>query len=163
MVTQKDIGPVKKKAIDTIPKLIRRNYDQWADDTAMCMKKFGIWQKYTWRQYYETVKYLSLGLISLGLEKGDVVCIIGDNEPEWFWGEFATQAARGIATGAFVDSIPSEVKYTAEHSGAKFAIVNDQEQTDKFLEIKDQLPLLKKIIYWDPKGLKAKRGQQHRG
>jgi long-chain acyl-CoA synthetase len=118
------------------------------------MKKFGIWQRYNWNYYYETVKYFSLGLISLGLEQGDVVCIIGDNEPEWLWGEFATQAAGGIATGIFVDSIPSEVKYIAAHSGAKFAIVNDQEQTDKFLEIKEELPSLKKVIYWDPKGLK---------
>jgi long-chain acyl-CoA synthetase len=100
------------------------------------------------------VKYFSLGLVSLGLKRRDVVCIIGDNEPEWFWGEFAVQAAGGIVTGAFVDAIPSEVKYVAEHSGAVFAIVNDQEQTDKFLQIKEELPLLKKIIYWDPKGLK---------
>jgi len=118
------------------------------------MKKFGVWQKYSWYDYYENVKYFSLGLISLGLKRGDVACIIGDNEPEWFWGEFATQSAGGIATGIFVDSIPSEVEYIATHSGAKFAIVNDQEQTDKFLEIKGELPLLKKIIYWDPKGLK---------
>ena len=145
---------ITKKVYDTIPKLIRRNYDRWANETAMCMKKFGIWQRYSWRKYYETVNHLSLGLISLGLERGDVVCIIGDNEPEWFWSEFAVQAAGGIATGIYVDSIPSEVKYIASHSGAKFAIVNDQEQTDKFLEIKDELPALKKIIYWDPKGLK---------
>jgi long-chain acyl-CoA synthetase len=154
MATQKDIELARKKVVDTIPKLIRHNYDQWADETAMCMKKFGIWQKYSWRRYYEVIRQLSLGLISLGLERGDVVCIIGDNEPEWFWGEFALQAAGGIATGIFVDSIPSEVKYIASHSGAKFAIVNDQEQTDKFLEIKNDLPALKKIIYWDPKGLK---------
>jgi long-chain acyl-CoA synthetase len=139
---------------DTIPKLIKQNYEAWGTRTAMCMKKFGIWQRYGWTEYYQSVKHFSLGLISLGLERGDVVCIIGDNEPEWFWGEFATQAAGGIATGIFVDSIPSEVKYVAEHSGAKFAIVNDQEQSDKFLEIKSELPLLKKVIYWDPKGLK---------
>ena len=139
---------------DTIPKLIRRNYENWHSRPAMCRKNFGVWQRYSWVDYYEKVKYLSLGLISLGLEPGDVVCIIGDNEPEWFWGEFATQAAGGIVTGIFVDSIPSEVKYIAEHSDAKFAIVNDQEQTDKFLEIKDELPLLKKVIYWDPKGLR---------
>ena len=120
----------------------------------MSMKNFGIWQRYSWTEYYEKVKHFSLGLISLGLKPGDVVCIIGDNEPEWFWGEFATQAAGGIVTGIFVDSIPSEVKYIAEHSDAKFAIVNDQEQTDKFLEIKDELPSLKKVIYWDPKGLR---------
>ena len=139
---------------ETIPQIIKSNYEKLGQQTAMCMKKFGVWQRYSWKDYYETVKYFSLGLISLGLEQGDVVCIIGDNEPEWFWGEFAAQAAGGIATGVFVDSIPSEVKYIAEHSGAKFAIVNDQEQTDKFLEIKDELPLLRKVIYWDPKGLK---------
>jgi len=139
---------------DTIPKLIRRNYEKWGQGTAMCMKSFGVWRRYSWTECYEKVKYLSSGLISLGLKSGDVVCIIGDNEPEWFWGEFATQAAGGIVTGIFVDSIPSEVKYIAEHSDAKFAIVNDQEQTDKFLEIKDELSSLKKVIYWDPKGLR---------
>jgi len=139
---------------DTLPKLIKHNYQQWGNHAAMCMKSFGVWQTYSWKEYYERVKYFSLGLISLGLEPGDVVCIVGDNEPEWFWGEFAIQAAGGIATGIFVDSIPSEVKYIAEHADAKFAIVNDQEQTDKFLEIKDELPSLKKVIYWDPKGLK---------
>lgn len=140
--------------VDTIPKLIRRNNERWADRVAYTKKDFGIWQTYTWKEYYEKVKYFSLGLISLGLERGDRACIIGDNEPEWFWGEFATQAAGGITTGIFVDSIPSEVKYIAEHSDSKFAIVNDQEQADKFLEIQGELPLLKKVIYWDPKGLK---------
>ena len=139
---------------DTIPKLIKRNYERWGRRTAMCMKKFGIWQRYSWREYYHTVKHFSLGLINLGLKPGDTVCIIGDNEPEWFWAEFAAQAAGGIATGIFVDSIPSEVQYIASHSDAKFAVVNDQEQTDKFLEIKDELPSLKKIIYWDPKGMR---------
>ncbi len=119
----------------------------------MCVKRRGIWHKYNWQEYFEQIKYFSLGLISLGLKRGDVACIIGDNEPEWFWGEFAVQAAGGIATGAFVDSIPAELKYIASHSGASFAIVNDQEQTDKFLEISPELPALKKIIYWDPKGL----------
>jgi len=138
----------------TIPQLISANREKWGDRVAMCMKRFGIWQRYSWNEYYDTVKGFSLGLRALGLREGDVVCIIGDNEPEWFWGEFATQAAGGIVTGVFVDSIPSEVKHIAEHSGARFAIVNDQEQTDKFLEIRDELPALEKVIYWDPKGLK---------
>jgi len=120
----------------------------------MAMKRYGIWQRFTWREYYENVKFFSLGLISLGLKPGDVACIIGDNEPEWFWAEFGIQAAGGVTTGIFVDSIPSEVKYVASHSGASFAIANDQEQTDKFLEIKAELPNLKRIIYWDPKGLR---------
>ncbi len=139
---------------ETIPQIIADNASKWGGRTAMCMKRFGIWQKFTWQEYYDQIKHFSLGLISLGLQKGDVVCIIGDNEPEWFWGEFAVQSAGGIPTGIFVDCIPSEVKYIATHSDAKFAIVNDQEQTDKFLEIKNELPLLKKVVYWDPKGLR---------
>jgi long-chain acyl-CoA synthetase len=139
---------------ETIPQLIESNRRKWGRKTAMTMKYRGVWRRYNWVEYYENVKYFSLGLISLGFKPGDVVCIIGDNEPEWFWSEFAAQAAGGIATGVFVDAIPSEVKYIADHSGARFAVVNDQEQTDKFLEIKDELPALKKVIYWDPKGLK---------
>ncbi|MCX8126622.1 MAG: AMP-binding protein, partial [Dehalococcoidia bacterium] len=141
-------------ANDTLPKIVRSNAEKWGDRTAMAMKRYGIWQRFTWREYYENVKYFSLGLISLGFKPGEVACIIGDNEPEWFWAEFGIQAAGGIATGIFVDSIPSEVKYVASHSGASFAIANDQEQTDKFLGIKTELPNLKKIIYWDPKGLR---------
>jgi long-chain acyl-CoA synthetase len=118
------------------------------------MKRYGVWERFSWRQYYENVRHFSLGLVSLGMQPGEVVAIIGDNEPEWFWGEFAVQSAGGVATGIFVDSIPGEVKYIATHSGASFAIVNDQEQTDKFLEIRADLPNLKKIIYWDPKGLR---------
>ena len=139
---------------ETNPQIIKSNCARWGQQTAMTMKMYGIWHSYSWQDYYNNIKYFSLGMISLGLKRGDVACIIGDNEPQWFWGEFAVQAAGGIATGIFVDSIPSEVKYVAEHSDAKFAIVNDQEQTDKFLEIKGELPLLKKVIYWDPKGLR---------
>ncbi|HSW58548.1 MAG TPA: AMP-binding protein [Dehalococcoidales bacterium] len=140
--------------LETIPQIIRGNALKWSSRTAMCMKRFGVWERISWQQYYTTVKHFSLGLVSLGLEPDHVVAIIGDNEPEWFWGEFAVQAAGGIPTGIFVDSIPSEVKYIASHADVRFAIVNDQEQTDKFLEIKNELPLLKKIIYWDPKGLR---------
>jgi len=139
---------------ETLSQIIVSNARRWGNRTAMCMKRAGIWQRYSWQEYLTNVKYFSLGLISLGLQPGDVVCIIGDNEPEWFWGEFGVQAAGGIPTGIFVDSIASEVKYIASHSDARFAIVNDQEQTDKFLEIKGELPLLRKIIYWDPKGLR---------
>ena len=139
---------------DTIPGLIIANSHKRAKSPAMCMKRFGIWQRYDWQDYCEKVKNFSLGLVQMGLKRGDVVCIIGDNEPEWFWGEFSVQAAGAIATGTFVDSIPSELKYIMEHSGASIAIANDQEQVDKFLQIKDELPLLRKIVYWDPKGLK---------
>jgi len=139
---------------NTLPKLLIQNYHKSAEQVAMRKKDLGIWQEYTWKDSYDKVKYLALGLLGLGLETGDKVAIIGENEPEWFWGEFAVQAAGGIAAGIFPDSIPSEVKYIMEHSEAKFVLANDQEQVDKFLQIHGDLPNLKKVIYWDPKGLR---------
>jgi len=155
MTSQNDIDIARRKKLDTIPKLIRHNFDQWADEIAISIKKPGRRKKYTWRQYYETIENFSMGLISLGLERGDIVCIIGENEPECFWSEFAVQAAGGIPTGIFVDSTPPEVKYIAGRSGAKFAVVKDQKQIDKFLAIINDLPSLKKIVYWDTKGINA--------
>lgn len=140
---------------DTLPKLLRRNYLNYPDKRAMRVKDQGIWITYTWRDYYENVKYFCLGLMSLGFKRGDCVSIIGENKPEWFWAELATHAAGGVVSGIFVDCGPQEVKYFFEGADSNFAVVHDQEQVDKFLQlqIEDELPTLKKVIYWDPKGL----------
>lgn len=141
-------------AADTLPKLLRRNFKRYGDDQiAMRVKDMGIWKKYTWKDYYKNVEEFCLGLICLGLKRGDKVSILGENKPEWYWAELAVQAAGGIVVGIFTDCTPSEVKYYVEHPDSKFVVAHDQEQVDKLLSIKDELPLLKKIIYWDPKGL----------
>lgn len=119
----------------------------------MRRKEYGIWNEYTWEESYLAVKYLALALLSLGFGRGDVACIIGDNNPEWFWVEYAAQAAGGAASGIYVDCVPSEVKYICAHSEAKVIAARDQEQVDKVLEIKDELPNLKKVVYWDKKGM----------
>jgi len=139
---------------ETLPQALRENYRKYgAHVVAMRVKDRGVWQEYTWEDYYLKVKYFCLGLMSLGLEKGDKVSILGENKPEWFWAELAVQSSRGAAVGIFTDCLPEEVKYYAEHSDSTFAVAHDQEQVDKFLEIKNDLPKLKKVIYWDPKGL----------
>jgi len=137
-----------------LPKLLRQNYLKYGNKkVAMRVKEYGIWREYTWKEYYEKVKYLSLGLMSLGLERADKVAILGENKPQWYWAELATQAVGGVVVGIFTDCMPSEVKYFIEHSDAKFVIAHDQEQVDKLLQIKGELPLLKKVIYWAPKGV----------
>lgn len=139
---------------NTLPKLLKRNYEKYGDKrVAMRVKDRGIWQRYTWKDYYEKVKYFSLGLISLGFEPGDKISILGENKPEWFWAELAAQAAQGTVVGIYTDCLPTEVKYFVAHSDSKFVVAHDQEQVDKLLQIKDELPLLKRVIYWDPKGL----------
>jgi long-chain acyl-CoA synthetase len=94
-----------------------------------------------------------LGLLAFGFEPGDKVLIIGDNAPQWYYAELAAQANHGVCVGLFSDLLPLEIKYIAENSEARFAVVEGQEQVDKFLQIRDVLPLLKKIIYWSYKGL----------
>lgn len=119
----------------------------------MRQKDRGIWQTYTWKDFYENVKFFSLGLISMGLKRGDKVSILGENAPQWYWADLAVQAAGGIVVGIFTDCMPQEVKYYVSYSDSKFILAHDQEQVDKVLEIKDELPLVEKVIYWDLKGL----------
>jgi long-chain acyl-CoA synthetase len=139
---------------DTWPKILKYNYEKYGDNrVAMRYKRFGVWQRYTWQDYYLNVKYLALGLLSLGFGPGDKVLIVGDNAPQWYYAELAAQANHGVSVGVFSDSTPLEIKFFARNSAARFAVVQDQEQVDKFLEIKDELPLLEKVVYWNYKGL----------
>jgi long-chain acyl-CoA synthetase len=142
------------KDYDTFPKLLASHYEKWPENVAMRKKDFGVWKEYTWRDAYVNVRYLSLCFLHLGLQRGDKVAIIGENEPEWFWAEFAAQAAGGISVGIYTDMVPEQVEFMFSHSESVIAVANDQEQVDKFLEIRDKIPRLKKIIYWDPKGLR---------
>jgi long-chain acyl-CoA synthetase len=138
----------------TLPQYFVQTCRKYGDrKVAMRKKRFGIWQEYTWQDSFEKVKLFCLGLVSLGLKRGDKVIIIGDNDPEYFWAQLAIQAGGGVAVGIFTDSIPSEIQYIATHSDASFALAKDQEQCDKLLEIRDQVPAIKRVIYWDEKGL----------
>jgi long-chain acyl-CoA synthetase len=139
---------------DTAPKLLVQCYQKYGDKrVALRKKEFGIWQTYTWKDYYEHVKYFCLGLVSLGLEQKDKVAIIGDNEPEWYFADLGVQSAGGAAVGIYTDSAAPEVKYVVGHSDSKFVVAKDQEQVDKMLAIKDELPKVEKVIYWDARGL----------
>jgi long-chain acyl-CoA synthetase len=134
--------------------VLKENYEKYGSHVvAMRVKDRGIWQEYTWEDYYHKVKHFCLGLVSLGLQKGDKVSILGENKPEWFWAELAVQSVGGAAVGIFTDCLPEEVKYYVEHSDSTFVVVHDQEQVDKLLEIKNHITKIKKVIYWDPKGL----------
>ncbi len=140
---------------ETIAKLFRGTCEKYGDKKiALRYKNLGIWQPYTWKDWWEQSKYFALGLISLGFRPGDRITIIGDNEPEWYFAQFAAICAGGIPTGAYQDSLPAEIKYVIVQSGSTFVVVEDQEQVDKVLDIKAEIPNVKKVIYWDPKGLK---------
>ena len=138
--------------MDTFPKLLMHNAQKFGNRTALREKDLGIWRTYTWRDYLENVKYFSLGLISLGLEQGDKVAIIGDNSPEWVFAELATQSALAIPIGLYQDSLAEEIRDLLDYLDVRFVVAEDQEQVDKLLRIKDDVGI-ERIIYWDYKGM----------
>ncbi|HEY5764736.1 MAG TPA: AMP-binding protein [Candidatus Deferrimicrobiaceae bacterium] len=141
---------------DTFPKLLQRNAERFGDrKIAMREKEFGIWQEFTWKEYHDHVKYFSLGLVSLGLARGDKVAIIGDNRPEWVWAEVAAQAAGAVPLGLYQDSTIKEVGYVIDHSDSTFVVAEDQEQVDKILDMREHLPKVRYIIYSDPRGMRG--------
>ncbi len=138
---------------NTLLKLFARNRDLYSNRVALREKDLGIWQRTTWREYWEHVCRFTLGLHQLGFRKGDKLSILGDNCREWLYADLAAQASSGISVGIYPTDVASQVQYILENSGSRFIVAKDQEQVDKVLEIKDQVPLLRKIIVVDMKGL----------
>ena len=139
---------------NSLPSLLERNAGRFGHSrVALREKEYGIWQAVTWQQYFEHVRDFSLGLVSMGLKRGDALGIIGNNRPEWIYAELAAQAAGAVPFGIFQDSILSEVAFIIDHSEAAMLVAEDQEQVDKILDLRDKLPRIQKIIYTDPKGL----------
>ena len=139
----------------TIPKLFVAQCKKYGKNkVAMREKEFGIWIPFTWQDYYDNVKYLCLGMVSLGLKKGDKVAMIGDNRPEGLWAEMAAMCAGGIGVWLFQDCMMDEVKYIIDHSDTTFFVGETQEEADKALAIKDSCPKLKWILWDDPKGMR---------
>jgi long-chain acyl-CoA synthetase len=140
-------------AKDTLPKILTENYKAYPDEISMRKKDLGVWNTYTWDKVYENVKNMGLGLKTLGLEREEKVCVIGDNDPEWYWAEVATQSMGAACVGMYLDAMPSDVEYLATNSDSVFAFAKDQEQVDKFIEIQDKVPNIKKVVYWDDRGM----------
>jgi long-chain acyl-CoA synthetase len=134
--------------------LLKANYDRRPDTVWMRKKQYGIWQEYTWKQGYAAVKYLSLGLVSLGYKQGEMLAILGDNDPHWFWAELAAQSVNGIVTGIAAGCSSDEARYAIQDSGSRIVVAQDQEQVDKLLSIKSELSGVNRVIYWDHKGMK---------
>jgi long-chain acyl-CoA synthetase len=140
---------------ETFPRLVRDTARPRPQHVAMREKDYGIWQSYTWRDYYEQGRLIALGLASLGFRRGDKVAIIGDNRPQLYWAVLGTQALGGVPVPLYQDGIEKEIAFILDHAEARFAIVEDQEQVDKLLHVRARCPRLETIIYDDARGLRA--------
>jgi long-chain acyl-CoA synthetase len=139
----------------TLPKLLLEQARRHGDrKVALREKEFGIWQSFTWADYLRNVRELALGFVTLGVERGDKVAIVGDNRPEWVFAELAALAVGAVPLGIYQDSTAKEVGYVIDHSDAKILVAEDQEQVDKILELKAQIPKVRHVLYADPKGMR---------
>ncbi|MDG1170215.1 MAG: AMP-binding protein [Sulfitobacter sp.] len=138
----------------SVPALLHRNAVKFADAPAYREKEYGIWQSWTWSQTRDEVEALALGLLEMGINEGDFVAIIGRNRPYLYWAMMAAEMAGAVPVPLYQDANAEEMAYVMNHCGARFAIVGDQEQVDKILEVQDQLPEFQQMIYLDPRGLR---------
>ena len=116
-------------------------------------KEFGIWQTWTWGQARDEIRVLALGLEKLGLGRGATVAIVGDNRPHLYWAFTAAQSLGAIPVPIYQDSVADEMAYVLAHAEVSFAIVENQEQADKLISVKDKVPSLVKVVYNDQRGL----------
>jgi long-chain acyl-CoA synthetase len=140
--------------METSPSIFRDTVRKQGDRVAMRKKEYGLWHDLTWNEYFRLVTHVGSALLSLGLEKGDCVSIIGDNCPEWVIIDMAVQCAGGVAVGVYATNAWEQVHYVIENSESKFFFVENEEQLDKWLHFRDNVPHLKKVIVWDLEGLR---------
>ncbi len=138
----------------TFPHILIDNAKKFPPTKAAIREKdYGIWQSYSWQDYLDQVRDFALGLASLGFKREDKMAIIGDNRPQLYWGMAGCQCVGGVPVPLYQDAIHKELQYIVDHSECRFVLAEDQEQTDKFMHLKDEVPRLEYIIYDDPRGL----------
>ena len=143
----------KNVEINTIPKLFWDSVKSRGERVAMREKDLGIWQEISWSHYGEKAKLTGLALHALGLEKGNVVSIASEGNPEWLYTDMGTIGAGGISSGVYTTDSAAQVKYLVNDSATKFYFAENEEQLDKILEVRGECPTLKQIIVYDMEGL----------
>jgi len=151
----KDYGSID--GCDTVARLFLDRCRKFSARTAHREKDFGIWKSYSWADYYDHAQWIGLGLVKLGLEPGDVVSILSEDTKEWFYADMGIVCAGGVPNGVYTTDAASQLAYLVNDSSSKFLIVENDEQLDKFLEVRDRMPTLSKVIVIDRDGLRAFR------
>ena len=130
---------------DTLPKLFLKNSAAWGEKIAMREKDFGIWQCYSWNDYRTHAANIAYGLLSLGLQRHDVISILSEDCKEWLFADVGGLLAGGVVNGIYPTYQSNQVEYTLLDSASRFLFVEDEEQLDKYLEVEAQLPGIEKI------------------
>ncbi|MHC6154930.1 AMP-binding protein [Bradyrhizobium elkanii] len=139
---------------DTFPKMLRLNAKEHGQEIALREKDFGLWREFTWNDYQTRTHDFALGMVELGLGRGDVIGIIGDNRPDWVAAEIAAHAIGAMSLGLYRDVLDEEAAYLLTYGEARLVFAEDEEQVDKLLGLADRVPHLKHIVYSDPRGMR---------
>ncbi|WP_417601633.1 AMP-dependent synthetase/ligase [Pararhodobacter oceanensis] len=148
-----DQSPAHIDGHTTVPALLRARCLANAEKTAHREKDLGIWQAYSWRDYLNHARWIGMGLRALGLQRGDVISILSEDNKEWMYCDMAAQCMGAVSSGVYTTDAAGQLAYLVNDSQTKFLFVENDEQLDKFLEVEDQMPSLIKVIIFDPEGL----------
>ncbi|GAA6525836.1 AMP-binding protein [Intrasporangium sp. DVR] len=153
-----EVRAANAAASTTFPRLLAGLATSRGDATALQEKRYGIWQPLTWSQYYDRVRDFAHGLAALGVQRGEIVAVLGDNRPEWLIAELAAQSIGASVVGVYPTSIGEELHHILSHSRARVVVAEDQEQVDKLIRLRSEsdaaLPM-ETVVYYDPHGLEA--------
>jgi long-chain acyl-CoA synthetase len=138
---------------DTLPKILKHNARALGEALAIVEKRHGTWVSIDWHKYFNRVKEIAYGLLSLGLRKRDVVIIIGDSSSEWYFIELAIHSLGAVSLGMSPESKGSKLASITKKFDVRFIFAQDQEQVDKILKLKDDFRSLERIVYWRYRGL----------
>jgi long-chain acyl-CoA synthetase len=148
------------QALDTFPRLLLHNAAVRGDRPAIREKDLGIWLTRTWRETADEVRALACGLAALGFRRGQNLAIVGDNRPRLYWAMAAAQCLGGVPVPMYQDAVADEMAFVLDNAEIEVAIVENQEQVDKLLEVQGRCPRLQRIIYCDPRGMRHYRQEQ---
>jgi long-chain acyl-CoA synthetase len=146
-------GPFYFDGCDTLVKLFRQRCQELKSKVAHREKDYGIWLSYTWTDFYEHARLIGLGLVSLGLKRGEVVSILSEDNKEWIYTDLGVQSVGGISSGVYTTDSAKQLSYLVNDSDSRFLFVENDEQLDKYLSVKDQMPGLVQVIVYDREGL----------
>jgi long-chain acyl-CoA synthetase len=138
----------------TFPRLLLEHAAKRPNAPAMREKEYGIWQTTTWQDMADLVKHLAGGLHQLGLQRGEHLIVIGANRPRLYATMLAAQSLGAIPVPLYQDAVAAECVFPINNAEVRFAVVEDQEQVDKMLEIREQCPQLAHVLFDDPRGLR---------
>ncbi|MFN3954174.1 MAG: AMP-dependent synthetase/ligase [Pararhodobacter sp.] len=140
---------------DTPAKVFRARAALWAGRPALRRKHRGLWKTVSWAEYYGHARALGLALLDLGVTRGEVICVLAENRPEWLYADMGAQCIGAVGNGIYPTSSPDQMRYILNDSGARVLFVENQEQLDKAMAVRAECPALERIVVMEREGLRG--------